>query len=1011
MALETVGLRAVIENAQKFLRDAASVEQAQNKIGDSAKKAAKDSNALDKALESRKKILGQVSSTLSRFGPQGQAAAGALDKVAAAVSSVGLSATVAVAGITALIAAFVSLGLRGANIRGLTDSFDRLTASVGITSGVLLKDLRAAAAGTVNDLELIRLANTALAGATGEVGKSIGESLPKLLEIARVQARATGQNVDFLFQSLITGIKRSSPLLIDNTGLVLKVGEANQKYADSIGKSVTELTAQEQQIALLQATLEAGQVAIDTLGNSQETAAEKIARLNATITNTLDTLAVAVQPAFEVVLDIVNRVAGLFEQLAKALGPLITEVLNALIAPLANAVNSVIDTIQPIVDFIAGLIPYITLALRTINQVIQGVGALIQGAIQRVVSFIQEAVGIDLGFNFGELPKRFFEGAAAVFGSFANAIIATANQLIFPAVISIATFIRDFLMGFSPPKRGPLSTIDKGGENLMTAWLQGISGVSLEPVERVAQQVSDALGSIGALSLRQVTARLAQLDAALLPFQQRLDIVRADFEAIASPAQAALEAIDRQIGTALEALGRGDERAADTIRTLDRQREAVQGFLSTQQGIVDNAQIQLALATAQQGRERALLNIRKSMFTVIQKTAQKAAGGGRIATDKKPKAGTGESALPAVAGESVGIPLPGVGEGALDLISGNDAVIEAQQGLIAAFEGQIDTSQLDLLGQNAQTLGGILGEIGGVDIGAKFADKFSGLTDIFNPDVEGSVANILKTSVENLFGTENPTSIPNLIGAVGGNINTQIDRTIANLTAFFAMTFDPEREGTPLFVAKDFIDSLINPEREGSIPYTIGQIGANINTFLGPVVEDVTAFFAAVFDPNTEGTPAAIVLGFVRNIIDGIIAFFASLPEGIKNVLAGIGLVAFNVIVKPIEAVINALIGLIEQGLKDIIGSLVGFVGGIADTLRSAGIDPGVFAQIAGGLQEAQNAISFGRLNVGVPDFLADVVPTGAGTNISNVTTNQTINFNLPDVPSATGAFARITAG
>ena len=66
MALEKTGLIAVIQNAQNFLREARQVEDAQKKIGESAKKAAKDSGSLDAALKSRQKILSQ---TIARSMP------------------------------------------------------------------------------------------------------------------------------------------------------------------------------------------------------------------------------------------------------------------------------------------------------------------------------------------------------------------------------------------------------------------------------------------------------------------------------------------------------------------------------------------------------------------------------------------------------------------------------------------------------------------------------------------------------------------------------------------------------------------------------------------------------------------------------------------------------------------------------------------------------------------------------------------------------------------------------
>src|SRR5690606_14702252 len=45
------------------------------------------------------------------------------------------------------------------------------------------------------------------------------QSLPKLLEFAAVRAQQTGQSVDYLVDSIVTGIGRKSPLILDNLGI------------------------------------------------------------------------------------------------------------------------------------------------------------------------------------------------------------------------------------------------------------------------------------------------------------------------------------------------------------------------------------------------------------------------------------------------------------------------------------------------------------------------------------------------------------------------------------------------------------------------------------------------------------------------------------------------------------------------------------------------------------------------------------------------------------------------
>ena len=143
-----------------------------------------------------------------------------------------------------------------------------------------------------------------------------------------------------------------------------------------------------------------------------------------------------------------------------------------------------------------------------------------------------------------------------------------ANTLIFPALILIAEFIADFLMSCSPPKRGPLGRIDEGGANVMRAWLQGFMGVSLQPVKEVAGEVNAALGRIGTFSENQVQARIAQLDAALQPFIDRLDIAKAKMAALIEPLKGVQDALQKKLARQLERFTRG-EVDAEVVRGLD----------------------------------------------------------------------------------------------------------------------------------------------------------------------------------------------------------------------------------------------------------------------------------------------------------------------------------------------------------------------------------------------------------------------------------------------------------
>ena len=77
----------------------------------------------------------------------------------------------------------------------------------------LLQGLRDATRGTVSDLELMKNAVKA------SNFKIPLQELAKLFEFARRRAKETGESVQFLVESITTGIGRKSPLILDNLGI------------------------------------------------------------------------------------------------------------------------------------------------------------------------------------------------------------------------------------------------------------------------------------------------------------------------------------------------------------------------------------------------------------------------------------------------------------------------------------------------------------------------------------------------------------------------------------------------------------------------------------------------------------------------------------------------------------------------------------------------------------------------------------------------------------------------
>jgi len=231
-------------------------------------------------------------------------------------SFVGVGASVTAAAYAAKKA--FEFGKEGAIITQTRDSFDGLLDKLGAAPDTL-DQLRTAARGTVDDMTLMSSTSTLLAGTQGELSQRLAASTPQLLEIAKAanKLNPTLGDTTFLYQSLATGIKRSSPLILDNLGLTIKIGEANEALAAKLGKSVEELSAQEKQMALLEETLRAGNVLLEQAGGTTEAMGDSFAQAEADIKNATDQLKTQLAPI------IIDLIPGIME-LTSAFGDFVT---------------------------------------------------------------------------------------------------------------------------------------------------------------------------------------------------------------------------------------------------------------------------------------------------------------------------------------------------------------------------------------------------------------------------------------------------------------------------------------------------------------------------------------------------------------------------------------------------------------------------------------------------------------------------------------------------------------
>ncbi len=150
-----------------------------------------------------------------------------------------------------------------AEMQGVSVAFERIRPSIGF-----MKQLQEATSGTVSELNLMKRAVMA-----SNFSIPLKE-LASLLEFATKRAQETGESVDFLVNSIVIGIGRKSPLILDNLGIsavdlrnkLENAGHAVSTVGD-VAKAVAEIAAE--------AMKESGDVA--------DTSAIKYARLAAEV--------------------------------------------------------------------------------------------------------------------------------------------------------------------------------------------------------------------------------------------------------------------------------------------------------------------------------------------------------------------------------------------------------------------------------------------------------------------------------------------------------------------------------------------------------------------------------------------------------------------------------------------------------------------------------------------------------------------------------------------------------
>ena len=220
----------------------------------------------------------------------------------------------------------------GAQVRQQEIAFRSLVEGAGKDYIDYIELLREKSGGLITDFNLQQKASNAIIGTTGGVRDAMIEAVPSLLEFSRAFAALHPQvgSAEFVFNSLVTGIRRSSPRLIDNALIYLRLGEAVDAYARSVGKTSEELTDQERQLAIINATMEGGSIIVSQAGDMIDSLTDKYTIFRKELNETRDTAGAFLDTAIGPTIEMLNKMLGgvkegrdAWEEFGEAISPIV----------------------------------------------------------------------------------------------------------------------------------------------------------------------------------------------------------------------------------------------------------------------------------------------------------------------------------------------------------------------------------------------------------------------------------------------------------------------------------------------------------------------------------------------------------------------------------------------------------------------------------------------------------------------------------------------------------------
>ena len=277
---------AFFGNIEQDLRETATRQQYHNRLlGEAAVKYTRLKTSAREFAETTKAKMQQASAAINEHQ-------GAILGIGAALTGAG----------------YVGYNYYAAGVKDLgnyEDAYATFVKNVGADSQELIRQMQEASAGTVSETQILLNSNRAL------VMNIPYENLPKMMEVSRAAARAMGTDINYMFESIVTGSARESPQILDNLGIQMnQLTEYEKEWAKARGINVNALTSEQQRQVFLNYVMENSDSILQKVDLSQESLNEQTARSGVIWEEFRRELTAGARPAIAGILDITEATTG-----------------------------------------------------------------------------------------------------------------------------------------------------------------------------------------------------------------------------------------------------------------------------------------------------------------------------------------------------------------------------------------------------------------------------------------------------------------------------------------------------------------------------------------------------------------------------------------------------------------------------------------------------------------------------------------------------------------------------